>query len=184
MELSDKDLIEQVKTGQIQKMGVLYERYHRDLFAYFFRMTHDSNKAEDLVHNVFFRMIKYCHNFKGDGKFTYWMFSIARNIWIDDHRKRNPLRQSKTLDQIDQQLNLGTDIVNQEIESNERKTILRYALEKLSPEKKEAIVLSRFHDMKYKDIAMMSNCTENTIKSRVKRGIQELQEIIQQIEAN
>ncbi len=184
MEHSDKELIAAIKAGDTSKMGILYEKYNQDLYAYFFRMTNDRSKSEDLVHNVFFRMIKYAHNFKGDGKFVYWMFSIARNIWIDDYRKANPLRNVKTLDQIDHQLNIGANNVADSLEYKERKTILKYALDQIGPEKKEAIVLSRFHEMKYKDIAILSNCTENTIKSRIKRGIVELQQIVQQLEAN
>lgn len=184
MEHSDKDLIEAIKAGDTNKMGILYEKYNQELYAYFYRMTGDRSKCEDLVHNVFFRMIKYANNFKGEGKFVYWMFSIARNIWIDDFRKKNPLRNVKTLDQIDQHLNMGSDDISANIEMKERKTILKYALDQIGPEKKEAIVLSRFHEMKYKDIATLTNCTENTIKSRVKRGIVELQQIVQQLEAN
>ncbi len=181
LETSDQILIEQVTAGDKSKMGVLYERHSQDLFKYFVRLTRDRGKSEDLVQNVFLRMLKYSHNFKGEGKFTYWMFSIARNTWIDEHRKSNPLKKMKELDNVDQKYMEDPVDLQQEVEHRERKEILQYALDQLAPEKKEAIVLSRFHDMKYQDIAKIANCTESTVKSRIRRGIAEMQVIVQTI---
>ena len=159
-------------------MAILYEKYNGELFSYFYRMTKNKSQSEDLVQNTFFRIIKYAHNFKGKGKFVYWMYSVARNIWIDAYRKKNPLRHKQSLADIDQRFIESNDGPSTEYELKEKKDILNYALDQLTPEKKEAIILSRYHDMKYKDIAGLTGCTENTVKSRVKRGISELQEIV------
>lgn len=167
--------------GDKSKMGVLYERHSRDLYSYFMRLTRNREKSEDLVQNVFLRMLKYSHNFKGEGKFVYWMFSIARNAWIDDHRRANPLKKMKEIENIDQKYIQDPESLEQGVELKERKEILQYALSRLAPEKKEAIVLSRYHDMKYQDIAKIANCTESTVKSRIRRGIAELQEIVRTI---
>lgn len=168
----------QIQRGDTAKMGVLYERHKQDLFAYFYRLTCNRSKSEDLVQNTFMRMLTYCHRFRGDGQFKYWMFSIARNIWIDSYRKFNPLYKGRELTEVDRKYLVDQEDPQVTYERQERIDILQKALNGLSPEKREAIVLSRFHAMKYHEIALLANCTENTVKSRVRRGIEELKEIV------
>ncbi len=170
-----------VQAGDLSKMGLLYERYNRDLFAYFFRCCGDQNKSEDLVHSVFVRIIKYAHNFEGHGQFNYWLFATARNVWFDEHRKKEPVKKS---DSWDQNIHDTETVHSPEdvMQKKERKHLLKKAMMMLSPEKREAIELSRFQGLKYKEIASIANCTENAIKSRVQRGIIELKEIIEKLE--
>jgi len=63
-----------VKDGDIDKMGLLYERYHRQLFSFLFHMTRHKEVSEDIVQNVFFRMLKYSKGFTGSGEFKTWMY--------------------------------------------------------------------------------------------------------------
>ncbi len=162
-------------------MGLLYERHRKDVFAYFYRCTSDQSKSEDLLQNVFLRLIKYRHTFTGEGQFVYWMFATARNVWYDDHRKKDPLRRKEELTDLKEvaEEDLRPD---QNLERLERKNIVQKVLLELTPEKREAIVLSRFQGMKYHEIAVIANCTENAIKSRVQRGLMEMKELIQNIE--
>ena len=179
--LSDEYLMQKVQAGDHSRMGLLYERYHRDLYAYFYKCTGDGLKSEDLVHTVFFKILKNCHQFAGKSKFVYWLFTIARNVQINDYKKRDPLRQSFELKEID---SIGQRVASpmEQIEKLERKELLRKALNQLSPEKKEAIILSRFQGMKYQEIAKIAGCKESAIKSRIQRGLMELKTIIQSME--
>ncbi|MBX2815346.1 MAG: RNA polymerase sigma factor [Saprospiraceae bacterium] len=180
--VSDQELMSMVQSGDKNKMGDLYERHSRSLFAYFFRLTRDRDRSEDLVQNVFLRMLKYSHNFKGTGQFKFWMYSIARNAWVDEYRKANPLRVADSLEaEADQLIAPGNPV--QGYLRKERHQVLHMALDRLVPEQREALVLSRFHDMKYKEIAHLSNCTENTVKSRIHRGLFELKKIVEQLES-
>ena len=85
----DKYLMQKVQDGDLSKMSLLFERHNRDLFGYFFRQTNDAAKSEDLVQDVFYRLLKYRHTYRGDGKFIYWMYSVAKNTWIGSMRKKN-----------------------------------------------------------------------------------------------
>ncbi len=173
--------MKKVQAGDVSKLSLLYERYHRDLFGYFYRLTHDGAKSEDMVQIVFYRMLKYRSTFKGTGKFIYWMYAIARNVWLDVlQRKEQIFYIHETVGVQERQVDDRN--AEEEMIDDERKRMLRQALEKLSPEKRDAIVLSRYQGMKYKEIATISGCTENTVKSRIKRGLEELKYIIQQAE--
>ncbi len=180
---SDNELIRMVQAGDTGKMGILYERHKKDLFYYFYRMTNDAAKSEDLVQNTFMKVIRFSHRFQPDNKFNYWLYAIARNIWIDSVNKKDVLRHSSTEDALfdhsDDEPTAGV-----ELEKAERHQMLHIAINRLSPKKKEAIVLSRFQGMKYKDIATLTNSTETNVKSRIRRGIEDLRIIMQKLEVN
>ena len=82
-----------VKHGDLDKLGVLYERYNRALFAFFFKVTLNSQASEDLVQTVFFKIIKYRDRYRAEeGSFVTWMFRIAHNANIDHYHSLEPSR--------------------------------------------------------------------------------------------
>ena len=179
--LSDEHLIKKVQEGDHSRMGLLYERYHKDLYAYFYRCTSDTLKSEDLVHTVFFKVLKNSHQYAGKSKFVYRLFTIARNVQINDYRKKDPLRQSYEINDLDS-MNYAKNSPSDALEKSEQKRLLEMALNQLSPEKKEAIILSRYQGMKYHEIAEIAGCKESAIKSRIQRGLMELREIIERLQ--
>ena len=77
-----------VKSGDVDRMGLLFERYHRPLFGFLYHMLGGSRaSSEDLVQNVFYRMLKYRHTYTGEGEFRTWMYHLARNVLADHIRK-------------------------------------------------------------------------------------------------
>lgn len=77
-----------VKSGDLDKMSLLFERHHRPLYGFLFHSTGQKESSEDMVQNVFYRMLKYRHTFKGEGKFKTWMYHLARNV-LNDYVKKN-----------------------------------------------------------------------------------------------
>src|ERR1700682_2110125 len=78
----------QVGNGDVAKLAVLFERHHRPLFRYFVSMNRNRELAEDLVQDVFFRMLRYRASYDPAQSFTAWMYQIARNAGVDQARKR------------------------------------------------------------------------------------------------
>lgn len=181
-ELTDNYLMELVQGGDFSKMGVLYERYHRRVFAYFYRCTSDQSKSEDLVHNVFMRLLKYRDSFKGEGQFVHWLFTIVRNTWFDLNRKKDVLKHADDLDGIRE--NVVAESNDEEADyKNDRIKLMRRAMEELSSEKREAILLSRYEGLKYTEIASICECSVSAIKTRVQRGLIDLKRIMQELES-
>lgn len=178
--LSDEHLIKKVQEGDHSRMGLLYERYHKDLYAYFYRCTSDTAKSEDLVHTVFFKILKNSHQFAGKSKFVYWLFTIARNVQINDYRKKDPLRQSYEINDLDS-IKYAKNNPSDALEKSEQKALLARALNQLTPEKKEAIILSRYQGLKYREIAEIAGCKESAVKSRIQRGLMEMKEILERM---
>jgi RNA polymerase sigma factor (sigma-70 family) len=82
--------MEAVRNGDLAKLGILFERHHRALFDFLVRMTSSPSTAEDLVQDVFVRVLKYRGTWRGEGRFDTWLFRIARNARADYFRTRPP----------------------------------------------------------------------------------------------
>lgn len=167
--------MQKVKFGDVEKMAVLYERYKKPLFAYFFRIIEDREQSEDLVQTVFYRMLKYRKQYRGEGKFTTWMFGIAHNLIADTFRKKRNILISD--EKLEAKHSETQNDVNFSIEKSEQIQVLRLSLRKLDFEKRESLILSRFHGLKYREIAEILNINENSVKQRVFRAIEELRQI-------
>ena len=84
-----------VRDGDVERIGVLFDRHHRMLFNFFLRLTANRGLSEDLVQEVFFRMLKYRHTFQAGTNFTAWMYQIARNAQIDQAQEERPVAREE-----------------------------------------------------------------------------------------
>lgn len=169
-----------VKEGNIDLAGILYQRYRDVLFRFFFNLMQNASLSEDLVQNVFVRILKYRDKFKGHGEFKYWIFAIARNVHADHYRQKGN-RYTEDVDQwTDQIINDQEDHLR--LERKEEIQILRNALKRLPPDKREVLILSRLHGMKYAQIGQLMNLNEGTVKVRVFRAMKQLKKIYRQLD--
>lgn len=171
---SDNQLMLQVREGKLEQLGILFDRHQKALYNFFLRLTNNRNSSEDLVQEVFLRMLKYRHTYRGDGKFTNWMFHISRNAHVDFFKKH---QREEFISDDEQEIMSQDSTPGDSVEHNQEVRLLRTALAQLPNEKKEVLILSRYHDMKYEDIAAIQGCQVGTIKARVHRAIQELRDI-------
>ncbi|PSR57373.1 RNA polymerase sigma factor [Adhaeribacter arboris] len=170
-----------VKSGDVDRLGLLFDRYHRVLYSFFYRFTSSKMVSEDLVQNVFMRMLKYKHTFTGEGKFTTWMYHLARNVYADYYRKDSRLGFSDDFTTVENSLHNSYNLEEQ-TKKDEEIQLLQKALNQLSPDKKEVLILSRYQDLKYKEIADILGCSEAAVKVKVFRAMQDLKNIYTQLE--
>jgi RNA polymerase sigma factor (sigma-70 family) len=178
--LTDNALMLKVRDGDLDKMSLLFERYKKPLFGFFYHMNKDSELSEDLVQNVFFRILKYRYLFRGEGDFKTWMFHIARNVSHDHHRK-NKLAAKDSLEAWEDKL--GSDENRSSVmQREEEMQLLSMAMDRLPEEKREILLLSKFQDKKYKEIGEILGCSEGAVKVKVFRALQDLKEMYQKLE--
>lgn len=178
--ITDNALMNKVKEGDLDKLGLLFERYKKPLFGFFYGLNRDGELSEDLVQNVFFRILKYRYLFRGEGDFRTWMFHIARNV-NNDHFRKNKLNAKDSLETW--QDRLGSDENRStEIQQDEEMQILSMAMDRLPEDKREILLLSKFQDKKYKEIGEIIGCTEGAVKVKVFRALQELKEVYKKLE--
>lgn len=167
-----------VRDGDVEALATLFERHHRPLFHYFAQMTGGRETADDLVQDVFFRMLKYRQTYSPDGRFVAWMYQIARNAYTDHQRKRRferPMPEApehREIEPVDPQPG-----VHHQIERGQDLDLLKRALERLPAEKREILVLSRYQDLKYEEIADILGCEAGAVKVRVFRAVRQLGDI-------
>jgi len=171
---ADELLMIQVRDGDVALLGTLFERHHLALYNFFVRLTSRRHASEDLVQEVFLRMLKYRHTYRGEKQFTMWMFQIARNAWVDHLRKNR--REQSMPEQLPEPVSTER-LASEKLEEGEDIDLLRVAMQKLSDDKREVLVLSRFHDMKYDEIADLLGCAVGTVKARVHRALHDLRRI-------
>lgn len=179
--LSDHAIMLKIKAGDLEKLNLLYHRYSRRMFGFFYRMTHDGSSSEDLVQNVFMRVLKYKHTYSDTGQFESWLFQLARNVHHDHYRKSKRYSWQEDMSEWESHLQESNNVETRK-EKEEEMSMLMQALDSLSPEKKELIELTRFQRMKYGDVANMLNITESAVKVRVHRVLKELREKYLQLE--
>ena len=167
-----------VRNGDIEQLGVLFERYKKLLFNFFLLQTSNRHASEDLVQDVFFRILKYRKTYRDDGSFKTWMFTIARNARNDYYRehcvKHEPLENH--LDIIGH--GPGPD---ENCERGDEISLLKTAIDRLSADKREVLLLSRYQNMKYKDIGNVLGCSAGAVKVRVHRAMHALTDIYHEL---
>lgn len=182
-QLTDNALMLKVKSGDLDKLGLLYERHKKRLFGFFYNMNQNASISEDLVHNVFVRMLKYKHTFTGEGSFAAWMFRTARNVNYDHHRKNKKEKNKGGLESVEYKLQDGQNF-DSEMDKKDEVSLLKRAMQKLPPEKREILVLSKLKEIKYSEIGEILGCTEGAAKVKAHRALNDLRKIFLQMETN
>jgi len=178
--LTDNALMLKVKDGDLDKLGLLFERYKKPLFGFYYHMNKDADLSEDLVQNVFYRIMKYRYLFRGEGDFKTWMFHIARNV-NHDHFRKNKLNAKDSLETW--QDRLGTDENRStELQQDETMHLLSMAMDRLPEDKREILLLSKYQEKRYKEIGEILGCSESAVKVKVFRALQELKQVYQKLE--
>jgi RNA polymerase sigma factor (sigma-70 family) len=177
--VTDEALMQAVREGDLAKLGPLFERYHVPLFDFLTRMTGDRTAAEDLVQDIFMRILKYRSTFRDTGSFETWLFSIARNARADYFRKRPP--NEPLADEALERPETGPGPAKQ-LEADRERSRLHRALMLLREDKRELLVLARYQDMKYEQIAEVLGIEVGAVKVRVHRAMRELRDIFFQLQ--
>lgn len=161
-----------VQTGDSAQLAVLFERYHLALFRYLLQLSRNRALSEDLVQEVFFRVLKYAGSYDPSLAFPVWLYRMARNAYFDSLRSQSPALTSVDAIEIRSSEPMPEDILTREQDA----LFLQQALQMLPEDKREILVLSRFHNLRYQEIALILHCEVGTVKVRIYRALKELRE--------
>ena len=174
MEKSDEYIMIAVSSGKVDLLSELYQRYSKGLYNYFIRLNNSRVNADDMVQNVFEKLLKYSSSYTEEKKFKPWLFTIARNVNTDFHRKRT----YEPLENVDAQKFKEGKTAFHEMVREERASFLRSAIAQLEPTDKELILLSKFEKLKYAEIADLLEINENAVKVKIHRAMKRLRTIV------
>ena len=169
--LSDNDLMVKVKDGDFGQMALIFERHHCALYGFIFHMIGNREESEDIVQNLFLRMLNYRHSFAGTGSFKTWMYHLARNLLNDYFKKNSKKPYMYPVDSFEEK---NTAEHFGDIEKKQELQTLQMAMENLSNENRELLMLCRYEELKYHEIADLLGITEGAVKVRVHRALSQL----------
>ena len=160
----------QVKMENLDNASVLFDRYNVKIYNYFFRMNYNKDISQDLTQNTFHRMLKYRKSYNNKSSFKSWIYRIARNVFVDSI--------SENQIQFEKIENLSPDAESSENEQNNKANIeaLDIAIQKLNDDQREIILMSRFQEMKYREIAEILEISVPAVKVKVHRAMKKLRE--------
>jgi RNA polymerase sigma factor (sigma-70 family) len=164
-----------VRSGDLDKMALLFHRHHRPLYGFLFQMTRQKEASEDMLQNVFYRMLRSRHTFTWDGDFKTWMYFIARNV-IKDHVKKSS-RDPGFHDMNELAERIGADVrTDEQIERKLEVKAVQRAMGSLSQDSREVLILSRFQELRHEEIARVLDISVGAVKVRIHRAINQLKE--------
>jgi RNA polymerase sigma factor (sigma-70 family) len=138
------------------------------------KMTGDRAVSEDLVQEAFIRILRYRNSFRGDeGEFAMWMYRLARSVGVDHFRRSTRVRTTE----LDEGVAGEDPSALETMEADQSAEILRRSLLELSPEKREVLVLHRYHFKKFTEIAEILDCSVGAAKTRAHRAMADLRKI-------
>jgi RNA polymerase sigma-70 factor, ECF subfamily len=173
---SDEALMLAVKRGEVNRLGELFDRYHLPLFDFLSRTTGDRAAAEDLVQDVFVRVLKYRDSYRDEGCFEAWLYRIARNARADHFKRRKTAEPVPLLD-IDPPAPVPGP--QQLLEARRDVERVTRALARLPEDKRELLVLAKYRGLKYERIAAILDIEVGAVKVRVHRAVKELRAILE-----
>ena len=174
--LSDQELMKLVQAGDLSPAGEIFDRYSARIYNFTFRFLKTSQAAEDATQEVFLKMLKHAQQFHGDAKLSTWLFSIAANLCRDYLRKSD--NKAKEPEETLISLPALTDSPDLALEKREDEQRVQRALALLTPEQREAILLSRYQGLSYAEIAQIAGCSEGAVKTRVFRAMETLKKAL------
>lgn len=169
---SDSSLMRLVQDGETAQLAVLFERYHVPLFRYLLSLTGNRVLSEDLVQEVFFRILKYAASYDPALAFPVWLYRMGRNAYFDALHKHRLEVPGSEIGEVRSSEPLAEELLTRK----EDTAFLQAALGKLSHDQREVLVLSRFDNLRYEDIAFILKCETGTVKVKVYRALKELRE--------
>jgi len=181
---TDAEVMLRVKTGDDSAFDYLVQKYRRPLVSFMYRMARNTAAAEDLAQEVFLRVYRSRQSYEASAKFTTWLYRIATNLAVNHARDTRHERPEVTvsLDEPDEESGTTPDVadskvtVEEALVLRERMLAIRSKVEALPERQKMAVIMHKYQQMDYKQIAEVLKLSESATKSLLFRAYETLRE--------
>jgi RNA polymerase sigma-70 factor (ECF subfamily) len=178
----DLDLVNACLAGNEAAWEELVRVHTRRVYSVCYRFTGTADEAQDLTQDVFLRVFRTLRSFRpGEGTFSVWLNRLTRNLLIDHYRRSKQERVTESIEEQLPRIEESTAITSRTeglLAGREASDILQNALQKLSPELRETVILRDVEELEYREIAEVLKVPEGTVKSRLNRGRAELARLL------
>lgn len=174
VEQTDEQVMQSVQQGEVQELAILFQRHQRGLFRYFYHLSRDQAMSEDLVQDVFVRLLRSSGTYRAGGSFQSWLYQVARSAFIDQARKRKP--EAPLVPETGSPVEPISPAAGPEqtVRVEQEADLVRAALDRLPADKRELLVMTRYQELTYSEIAEITNAEVATVKVRIHRAVEAL----------
>jgi len=190
----DEVLVVRFQSGDRAAFGLLVRRHQTGLFNFALRSLRERTAAEDIVQEAFVRVAQSAADFKADARFSTWVYTIVRNLCIDQIRKNSHRRHPSLDEQRRSDEGNGPTLgeqtadprgradVERSVDVTRMKTRILSAIDALPDEQREVYLMREMSNLRFKEIADITGVPENTVKSRMRYALERLQEALEEFE--
>jgi RNA polymerase sigma-70 factor, ECF subfamily len=180
MARSDVQLMLDVKAGDQASFELLLQKYRAPLVNFLYRMVRDRDTAEDLAQEAFLRVYRARKGYEPNAKFTTWLYHIATNLALNSLRDGRYRQMAVSLDELDEQARPALEVpdpapdAEQSLLERDRTRLVWQAVAELPERQRAAVLLHKYHDLGYGEIAKILGCSESALKSLLFRAYESL----------
>ena len=173
---TDHQLMLAVRDGDLDSLGLLFERQSRPLLGFLVKTTGNRAAAEDILQTVFQRMLKYRHTYRDDGSLCAWMYHLARRCTADHFRKASRAPEATDPSVLDAHTD-GAPSSRDSARSRDDHALLQVALSRLDQDDRDVLLMSRMRELPFSEIASVLECSVGAAKVRAHRALRQLRDI-------
>jgi len=186
---SDEYLVNEVSKGNVEAFNALYNKYSGQIYNYIYRLIGEVCTVEDIFQDTFVRVIQNIDRYNPVFKFSTWIYTIASNLCFNELKK---MKKNKNHVQISE-MNSGENfpVKQHQLHSKEKSPLehtvisdvqekIKLAVNSLSENHRMVFIQKFYHNLSYKEIADIMNCSIGTVKSRIHYALEHLREILEE----
>jgi RNA polymerase sigma-70 factor (ECF subfamily) len=180
MTRTDVQLMLDVKSGDEESFAILLQKYRSPMVIFLYRMVRDAAAAEDLAQEVFLRVYRARKQYSPSAKFTTWLFRIATNLALNSIRDNRHRQMDVSIDAPIEEDEVRVELPAREMRiddfmvERDRTTLIRRAIAALPEKQRAAVLLHKYEEMDYGEIAKILDCSESALKSLLFRAYETL----------
>ncbi len=175
MTWTDEDLVARSRGGDLDSFNQLILRWERPIYAFAYRVIGREEDARDVCQETFLRAFRSLPGFRGQAKFSSWLYQIAMNLcrdWIRRQRRARTVQLAEGVDPAELAAERGpVESIEDLVSRRELSAVVEEAMALLSEEQRTAIVLKEYHGMTFQEIADLQGCPLSTVKTRLYQGL-------------
>jgi RNA polymerase sigma-70 factor (ECF subfamily) len=181
---TDEELVALARTGDTDAFNQLVLRWERPIYALAYRVIGREEDARDVSQETFLRAYRALPGFKGQAKFSSWLYRIAMNLcrdWIRKQRRTPVVQVPEGVDIADMAADRGpVESIEDLVERRQLSAVVADAMRALPEEQRTAIILKEYHGMTFQEIADLQQCPLSTVKTRLYQGLTVLRRLLDQ----
>lgn len=177
--LSDEELVKAILQAEGSDLfGILYDRYANKVYRKCLSFVKDQDQAQDMVQDIFLRVFYQLSKFKGNSRFSTWLYAITYNFCVEHYRKSNRYHTVE----IDERIELVDEEAEEKALQSIRADMLKKALEQINPEDKMLLLMKYQDGIPIKEIMTSLELSESAVKMRLARARQRVKAKVQELE--